>query len=159
MLFQDTPLFFILGLGSFLAAHIAYIGAFTRKEKEGTGLIGKNFLWAVPILLYGFGLYYWLYPNLNEMMVPVCLYAIAICGMMMAALNRQAFVGGFSFRYAFLGALLFVISDSIIAVNMFNEPINNAPFWIMMTYGLGQWLIVAGALWFDRGSKELKNLP
>jgi len=106
---------------------------------------------------YGFGLYYWLYPNLNEMMAPVFLYAVAICGMMIAALNRQRFVGDFSFRYVFLGALLFVISDSIIAVNMFNEPINNASFWIMMTYGLGQWLIVTGALCFDQDTKESNN--
>lgn len=157
MLFQDRAVFFIFGLGSFLAAHIAYIGAFTRKQKKNIGLVGKNFLWAVPIIGYGFGLYYYLYPNLNEMMAPVFLYAVAICGMLIAALNRQSFVEDFSFRYILLGALLFVISDSIIAINMFHEPINNASFWIMMTYGLGQWLIVTGALWFTKKSEPSKE--
>jgi len=152
MLFQDQAIFFVLGLGSFLAAHIAYIGVFTRKQegKKTVGLVGRNFLWAAPIMIYGFGLYLWLYPSLNGMMVPVCLYAVAICGMLIAAVNRQTFVSYLSFRYVLLGALLFVVSDSMIALNMFDEPINNASFWIMMTYGLGQWLIVTGVLWFNK---------
>ena len=44
-----------------------------------------------------------------------------------------------------LGALLFVASDSILAINKFYQPFEMAGIYIMLTYGLAQLLITVGA--------------
>jgi uncharacterized membrane protein YhhN len=49
-------------------------------------------------------------------------------------------------RWMFTGALLFVISDSVLAVNKFYQPFALAPVLIMITYGLAQLLITQGAI-------------
>jgi uncharacterized membrane protein YhhN len=46
----------------------------------------------------------------------------------------------------FTGALLFVISDSVLAVNKFYQPFAFAPVLIMITYGLAQLFITQGAI-------------
>ena len=43
------------------------------------------------------------------------------------------------------GALLFVISDSVLAINKFYQPFEVAGVIIMLTYGLAQLFIVEGA--------------
>ena len=44
------------------------------------------------------------------------------------------------------GALLFVISDSVLAVNKFHHSFEIADVVIMLTYGLAQLFIVEGAI-------------
>ena len=61
-------------------------------------------------------------------------YAVVICGMFLMALLQR------SSLYA-LGAALFVISDLVLAWNLFVEPVENAGAMIMVTYYLAQWLI------------------
>ena len=158
MMFQQTqPLFFLLGLGAFLLGHVFYIGSFTRRYKKedkayvtGKGMVLRQPLWILPLLLYGGGLYYYLYPHLGEMKVPVVVYSVAITLMALTAANRKGRVSYLSFRYILIGALLFVLSDSVIALNTFKYfgNLNNAAFWIMLPYGLGQLLIVIGAIYF-----------
>ncbi|HNM27623.1 MAG TPA: lysoplasmalogenase family protein, partial [Saprospiraceae bacterium] len=58
-------------------------------------------------------------------------------------LNRQVQQPIFSQLLA--GALLFVLSDSLIAINKFGHPFNGARLMIMVTYLLGQFLLVSGA--------------
>jgi uncharacterized membrane protein YhhN len=48
-------------------------------------------------------------------------------------------------KWMMLGALLFVISDSILAINKFYQPFEAAGVLIMLTYGLAQFFIVEGA--------------
>ena len=66
--------------------------------------------------------------------------------MMLSAINRFGGVAQNSFRWVFFGALFFLISDSILAVNKFADPVTNAGFWIMSTYALAQYLIVRGVV-------------
>jgi uncharacterized membrane protein YhhN len=46
----------------------------------------------------------------------------------------------------FVGALLFMLSDCLIAINKFMMPIGHAELCIMSTYMAGQFLIVRGLL-------------
>lgn len=156
MMFQGKEIFFILGLGSFLLAHIFYIVSFTRrKDGKGKGFVLSQPLWMFPFLIFGGGLYYWLYPDLGEMKAPVVLYATAITMMAITALDRKGRVNDLSFRYIFIGAVLFVISDSLIALNVFKGGLNYEAFFIMAFYCLAQWLIVLGALHFIKGKSVL----
>ena len=48
--------------------------------------------------------------------------------------------------YVFFGAIAFVISDSILAINKFYAPFEKSSFFIMLTYLVAQYLIVVGIL-------------
>jgi uncharacterized membrane protein YhhN len=64
----------------------------------------------------------------------------------MMALNRKGRVNKRSFQLVFIGSLLFVISDSMIAVDKFYGEIPQAGFWIMLTYISAQYLIMRGLI-------------
>jgi uncharacterized membrane protein YhhN len=55
-------------------------------------------------------------------------------------------------KWMMIGALLFVISDSVLAVNKFYQAFEAAGIVIMLTYGLAQFLIVEGAVRYIRSS-------
>lgn len=146
----EGDLFFQLGLGSFLLAQIFYILVFAAAPKGSPGPV----LWRKPWLIlpfgaYAFGLISLMYEQLGPLLIPVLVYATALSCMVLAALNRWRRVRQDSFAYVFLGALLFLISDSMIAVNRFASdilPIPMVSVWIMLTYIVAQYLIVAGVL-------------
>lgn len=78
------------------------------------------------------------------MRVPVYIYIGAISLMTFMASGRTATSG--SFGLVLSGAVLFMLSDSIIALDVFKEKVDHAPVWIMSTYGLGQFMIITGLL-------------
>jgi len=67
------------------------------------------------------------------------------------ALNRYKAVSFKSFYIVFSGSLLFVISDTLIALDKFLMPIPNDRIFVMSTYIVAQFLIMKGILkQFDR---------
>ncbi|MEO0897692.1 MAG: lysoplasmalogenase [Bacteroidota bacterium] len=151
LLMYESSLFFLLGLGSFLLAHICYILCFslTLPPYKGKSYLGKH-PWAyLPFLLYAALLFWLIYGGLGNMTVPVLVYATVICVMSLTALNRWNRVSEISFGYVFLGALLFMLSDSLIAVGKFASDVVLIPFrqiWVMLTYMTAQYLIIHGIL-------------
>ncbi|MCB0845720.1 MAG: lysoplasmalogenase, partial [Bacteroidetes bacterium] len=115
---------FMLGLGSFLFAHISYIVAFGREAgneiPNRPGRLIRRKLWLmIPFVLYGLFLISIIASGLGGLKIPVYIYALVIMAMAITALNRWRQVSQYSFALVFLGALLFVISDSVLAVNKF----------------------------------------
>lgn len=142
--------YFIPGLISFLIAHIFYIILF-RKHKVPSINADKSILrqkpWLIlPFIAYALLLMWILYPSLGEMLIPVGVYAVIITLMAITALNRWRRTSQNSFLYVFIGAILFVISDSFIAINKFAFDIPLVDFWVMSTYIAAQYLIVMGIL-------------
>jgi len=149
LLFQGRPNFFIFGLAAFLVAHLLYIFAYRQHQHEAdTSALQhvRKLRMAFPVLLAGIGLVVVLYPVLGEMRFPVVAYAAVIQAMVIAAVFRWGRTANASFWAVFAGALLFMISDSLIAVNKFYTPLDGASQWIMTTYLSGQFLIVFGLL-------------
>jgi len=150
---QSNELFFIIGLIAFLIAHIFYIivfyASFTKTLKPK-----QMMLFVIPVLLYGIGFMLILAPNLNELLVPVAVYATTICTMLIFALMRYQQVNSISFWVTFTGALLFVLSDSTIAINKFLQPFALAYPVIISLYAVGQYLIVKGII-FEKGTEFL----
>jgi uncharacterized membrane protein YhhN len=141
-----NPQWFVFGLSSFLIAHIFYILTF---KKDNPILVFKQSdrsSWAVVTMFFTGGLIAFLLKYLGAMKVPVVIYATIITAMLLTVLNRWKKVPPLSFALAMAGAVLFAFSDSIIAINKFAAPINNAGIIIMVTYTIGQWLIVEGYL-------------
>jgi uncharacterized membrane protein YhhN len=124
------------GLACFLFAHLFYIAAF---KAEGAGR--PALLYALPFLIYGAVMLRTLLPGLGSMKTPVIIYMLVIMLMAWQALNRWAAAGEEGSALAFTGALLFVVSDSILAWNRFKRPLPSAQLYIMSTYFTAQLLI------------------
>jgi len=127
---------FVYGLGSFLVAHLFYIAAFIRqpafKRSQLPILIG--------IGVYGIAMGGLLFPRLGDMLIPVAAYLCIILAMGIAAT-----VGSTNHKLVFTGAVLFILSDSLIAVNRFLAPVPLSGYLIMTTYYLAQVFITWGA--------------
>jgi len=126
---------FIAGLVSFLIAHLCYIAAFT----SGTGF---GFSWRLlPCAIYGLFIFSILAPHLGKMRLPVLVYMVVILAMAWQAWERWHQAGQSAALLAFLGAVLFVVSDSALAVNRFRGHYKSAQALILSTYFAAQWLI------------------
>ncbi|MFW2136868.1 lysoplasmalogenase [Chryseobacterium sp. TY4] len=124
---------FIAGLGSFLAAHICYI--FCLKKFSVS-----NALWSLPfVLIYLFTFLTFLFPHLGDMKIPVILYALCISGMLYFSLKTKQIL-------LIIGAVFFVISDSVLAINLFVNQSKVLGFLVMFTYVLAQSLLTFGFL-------------
>jgi len=145
---QRDELYFLLGLASFLTAHVFYMFAFKIwfEDNHETPLL-KRYPWMGMLLfVYAIGMYKLLEADLGTMKLPVVVYIGVILGMSLLALNRYKKVSASSFRWIVLGAFAFLISDSILAYNKFVDDINYSSFLIMGTYCLAQFAIMKGAL-------------
>ncbi len=144
---QDE-LYFFAGVGGFFIAQITYIYIFARfSEKWGKGFLQKHLIVAFLFIAYVAGILYLLYPDLEGVMKPIIfIYALSLIGMSMMALNRNGRVNRNSYLLVFLGSVLFVISDSMIAIDKFSTEIPLGGFWVMITYISAQYLIMRGLI-------------
>jgi len=147
LMFQEkAPIFFLLGLTSFLLAHIAYILAFNQVGSNPKSILLKRPYLLIPFLIYAGGMMYSMSSNLGDMFAPVLVYASIISLMCIFAINRFDRVNIGSFWWVLAGAIVFVLSDSTIAINKFLSPFYYAGFVIMSLYTIGQYMIVKGVL-------------
>jgi uncharacterized membrane protein YhhN len=119
-LFQEKRKPFMIGLALFLSAHVAYTIVFT--------LMGSFNRWdllsAAVLIAVSLGFYRMIAPNLGSMKVPVIIYTVIISLMVnraIAAFASPAFSTVQAWMIS-LGALLFYISDLILAAGRFWRP-------------------------------------
>jgi len=144
LIFQENKsLFFLLGLSAFLLAHIFYIIFFHSVRMIEN--IKSNMWLLVLVVVYYAVLISILSPHLGEMKLPVRIYGIVISFMFMLAMHMLFIKNKIAGILMVLGALLFVISDSALAINKFYLPFEGAGIIIMLTYGLAQYFIIEGA--------------
>jgi uncharacterized membrane protein YhhN len=129
---------FIPGLVSFLIAQICYIIAFTSGR-------GFSFGWAsfILVVIYGALAYSLLAPHLGKMRLPVIAYIIVILMMAWQAWERWSALGERGALLAFFGAVLFVLSDTFLALNRFRGEFAAARALTLSTYYAAQWLITS----------------
>lgn len=141
LLFEGRdPLFFMIGLGSFLLAHIFYIIAFRKMGK-----VAPRWLWIIAVGIYLVTLLYVLFPYLGELKVPVLIYAFVLCGMLLAVVHAFRNLYAKPGIICLAGALMFVLSDSLLAINKFYFGFTLSGLAIMFTYACAQYLLVTGA--------------
>ena len=139
--FNET--FFLAGLGCFMAAQLLYTIAFFSTPGPGTVFFRKIYL-VLPLALYGWGILRLLSEGLGDMSLPVTVYTVVILCMVLAAINREKKVNRQSFLLVLAGAILFVLSDSMMAINKFTQPFELARIAIMSSYITAQYLIAVG---------------
>lgn len=140
---------FMDGLVAFLVGHVLYVITYRRFRWESTetGLSPvQKIRFSLPVVLAGTGLIVVLYPVLGALKVPVAIYATIMMIMMMNAIFRFGRTPSKSFWLVLLGALLFMASDSILAINKFMAKIEMSGVLIMTTYISAQYFIVEGLL-------------
>ncbi|MCP4681780.1 MAG: lysoplasmalogenase [Desulfobacterales bacterium] len=126
---------FISGLISFLVAHILYILAFVHKKRIRVS-------WpALPFIVYGILVFSVLLPHLGQLKIPVLVYVIVIMTMGWQASDRYAQRKHRFALLALIGALLFIFSDSVLALNKFRENFELARALTLGTYFPAQWFI------------------
>jgi len=136
LLTNSEEIFFILGLGSFLIGHIFYIIYFIKNYQYNL----KGLILSIFIIIASIGLSFILIPALSKnFLLPVLIYIITITIMTIST----TFYKNFNF-IVITGAILFLISDTIIAWNKFIHPIPHSHLYIMILYYLGQWGIGYG---------------
>jgi uncharacterized membrane protein YhhN len=145
LMFQENRKAFIIGLGLFLLAHIAYAVAFTL-----LGVFSAWDLLSAGILLgVGVSFYLLIQPNLGTMQGPVIAYIVVISVMVNRA-GSTLMSPAFGVRQALMiliGAILFYISDAILAANRFWKSWEYNRISLAFYYG-GQLLIALAASYF-----------
>jgi uncharacterized membrane protein YhhN len=131
---------FISALISFLIAHLLYIFAFST--------VGGFYasIWSLlPLLLFGLSFMIFIWRELGSMKIPASIYALAIMIMAWQAFGNWQLTDQLPAFLAFIGALLFVVSDSVLTLNRFKISFQSAQAFILSTYYTAQWLIALSA--------------
>lgn len=127
---------FVAGLVSFLLAHLFYIAAFALFAA------GEPALPALAMFaLYGAGLLGVLLPRVGALKLPVAIYAAVLSAMGWQAAAQWVAHDGLRTLLALAGAVLFLLSDSILALDRFVRSFAAAEGLLLTTYYLAQWLI------------------
>jgi uncharacterized membrane protein YhhN len=129
----EVPGGFIFGMLFFLGAYGTYAQMFLRDgHRPRPPVLGGYAVFAAAMLV-------WLWPGLAEhgLAVPMAVYAVGLTAMAVAATTRGP-------RIAAGGALL-LVSDALIAMRIADvATVPGPPIWVMVTYTLGQALVVTG---------------
>jgi sterol desaturase/sphingolipid hydroxylase (fatty acid hydroxylase superfamily)/uncharacterized membrane protein YhhN len=134
--------YFIPGLASFLVAHIFYIALFRQGQPW---FPSKRALFAV--LAVGAVMYSIVWGGLGDpvLKIAVAAYVTVISLMAAQAIGRADALGDAAARRVAIGACIFMVSDSLIAINKFVTPVALSSLWILATYYTAQILIVHNA--------------
>jgi alkenylglycerophosphocholine hydrolase len=131
---------FIAGLVSFLLAHVAFVFAFAL-ELRAPALPG----WLAAVVFYAVALLFVLLPRAGRLKLPVLVYCLVLAAMVFAAAARHASFHDTDALRAVLGALLFLVSDSLLGIRRFVGRYRAAQALILSTYwsaiGLIAWSV------------------
>lgn len=136
---------FIQALLAFLVNQLAFAAAFTRLSSAKPWLLWRM----LPVTLYCLVLALWLVPAAGAYQLPVAIYLLCLFVMAIMACRVEQQVG-----LLWLGAMLFVIADSLIGVNKFAQPFPYAIPVIVTCYFTGQSMIALGLLRLQLRGKD-----
>jgi len=137
LLFPDQ--FFVFGLASFLLAHVLLITVSSRFLQQVSKL--RILVHSLPFVVILAVLLYLIYPNLEELLIPVIIYGIVISVFGVVAFLVYTNDKSIANSWLFLGSLIFILSDSILAINKFSQSSEFFGIAIMITYIIAQYLI------------------
>lgn len=135
---------FIYGLASSFLAQLAYSLAFYLSVADKKGWLSKKPLLLLVILIYPAGLLFFLWPYIQDMLIPVMAYTFVLTVMFALAVNRFRNVSNQNFLLVISGAFFFILSDSILAIQKYIQDYFLGSFFIMLTYGISHYLLTVG---------------
>ena len=134
--------YFVFGLLSFLVAHLFFITLWIRHWSPPLQTSGKQKLLVVTLLVFLAAMLWWLLPIPN-LSIPVAVYMCVLTTMVMTAA-----LADFKSNWVVIGAVLFLLSDTLIALSTFKDVVGGrlAGLLIWSTYYLAQYLMTFGFL-------------
>lgn len=138
---------FLVALGLFFVAHVFYVILFLRRVR-----LSRLPLMSLLYVLWWIVLVVTLAPHIGTMLIPVMAYGLILGAMGAVAMGCNGYIA--------LGGVLFVISDSILALNKFYPDFNlwQVHFVIMLTYITAQGLIAMGVVLWAWRRRALDDL-
>ena len=149
LLLFDSELFFMLGLVSFLIAHILFISMVVGMLNKSS--IQQKIFATMPFMFTYVGLLVLLKESLGEMLIPVVIYGLVISVFGVVSLLNHLILKSKASQYLIFGAAFFVVSDSLLAINRFYEAQEYYPVIVIITYIIAQYLICKSVI---ENSKE-----
>lgn len=150
VLLLDKSNMFLFGIGAFLITQVLYIYIFSKGLKASPKR--KIILAFLPFLLFFLVLIGILKPGLKDFFVPVVIYGAAISVFGSISLLKYLVKKDSVNLKLFIGATIFILSDSLIALHKFHEPRSIYPVAIMFTYIIAQYLIAVFMLESEKKS-------
>jgi len=150
----DNGRAFLAGLVAFLLAHVAYMAAFVYLHaSRGFAFdVASDIVHAGALTLAAVGVYRYLGPGLGAMRLPVIAYMLVISAMVHRALAIAFAHPGGALQPLLIaaGALLFYLSDAVLAINRFRfgNRLRGGKLANLSTYYLGQVFIALSASFF-----------
>lgn len=143
---EKAALFFIFGLVAFLISHVVYIVLFAKQA--ATRPLNRSLMVLGVLLVAGYltAFLTTILPFLGDLQIPVMVYGVVISVMLVSAIRGALVWKPNANLLLLVGAIAFVVSDSLLAFNKFYEPFSFAGFLIMITYLAAQYCIVRGIL-------------
>jgi uncharacterized membrane protein YhhN len=150
------PGLFVPGLVAFLVAHLCYLKLVTMDAKL---LPSRSAL--LRCLLAGALMYSVLFLNglPMDMRIPVGLYVAVIALMAAQAWGRRMQLQDSGSLLTAVGATLFMLSDSVLAIDKFVSPLPYPGLWVMASYYAAQALIVTGMLRSLQAQADMQKKP
>ncbi|MDN4501996.1 lysoplasmalogenase [Alteromonadaceae bacterium BrNp21-10] len=140
--------YFIYGVAAFLLAQLCYALMFFRYREE----FQKRWLCSLILAIYFCIMATCLMPHLGDLKIAVFAYLLVIALMGFLAIQSSLPLG-----WAVLGALVFILSDSLIAVDKFLLDISWNSYWVMISYYGAQWMLITGFLKAERAQELFGN--
>lgn len=138
-LLYSGDILFKFGLSSFLIAHLLFIAIVIKridKRKFSTILTA-----IIPFSIVLFLLLFLLKDYLNELFIPVLIYGITICVFGVVSLIDFLNTKSKKSLIMLIGAIVFISSDAILAINKFYNTVLILQIVVMVTYISAQYLI------------------
>lgn len=134
---------FPFGLGAFLIGHFCYIAVFSRNREKKRPIAWTTWLVLLLLAVASGGISVYLVPATGSLAPAVVAYVSALVGMAATAVALQL-----AEPWVMIGGLLFVVSDSVLAVSKFMSPVPGRGWIVWSTYYLAQLLLAVGFLRF-----------
>ncbi len=139
VLLMDKNNLFLYGIAAFLMAQVIYIKLIVGQLNKSS--VQQKILAIIPFAIFIIVLLGVLKDNLNEFLIPVIIYGLTISIFGIVSLLNYLSDRSKIALILLVGAVLFILSDSMIALYKFHDPKAIYPIATMITYVLAQYLI------------------
>jgi uncharacterized membrane protein YhhN len=139
VLLLDKSNLFLFGIAAFLITQLLYI--FIISKDLTVAPLKTKLTSAIPFSIFFIILIDILKPGLGDFLIPVVIYGLAISVFGTVSLLNYLLRKDQRSLTLLTGAILFIMSDSMIALHKFYEAENFYPVAIMITYVVAQYLI------------------
>jgi uncharacterized membrane protein YhhN len=138
--------FFLSGMFAFIVTHFFYSYSFLKIQPVVKKSRPYLLIYGLVLLAASTAVFLYLQAYLGTYRLPVLLYMLFINCMAALAIHTYTnrALSNVALYHFIPGAVLFVLSDALLAVNMFRHRLPVLEVVVMLTYGLAQFFIVKG---------------